>query len=199
MNGELSPVMVSVGAGRIIWWVCEKGHEWESVVSSRTKLNGAGCPICSGNKALTGYNDLATLRPDVAEQWHPTKNGELTPDQVPVGSGRKIWWVCDKGHEWKTRIADRTGGSGCPICAGKKVLAGFNDLATLCPDIAAQWHPTKNDALKPSRVTVSSGRKVWWKCERGHEWSATVNNRTRGHGCPVCARNRHSLASFRQL
>ena len=62
------------------------------------------------------YN-LAVLYPEVAEQWHPTKNGDIRPENVIPGSDKKVWWVCDKGHEWDARVSHRAKrGQGCPEC-----------------------------------------------------------------------------------
>ena len=80
-------------------------------------------------------------------------------------------------------------GRGCPFCAGQRVISGVNDLFTLRPDLAKEWDYEKNDTLKPSDVMVSSGKKVWWKCSKGHEWETTVNTRSGGRGCPYCAHN----------
>ena len=97
--------------------------------------------------------------------------------------------MCDEGHEWRASVGARSGGSGCPVCAGAVVLAGFNDLASQRPDVAAEWHPTKNE-FGPESVTVASTRKVWWMCEAGHEWQATVASRGEARGCAVCAGRR---------
>ncbi len=131
---------------------------------------------------------LADKFPDIAAQWHPTMNGGLTPDQVSAGSHTKAWWRCEQGHEWKAEVNSRTSqGSGCPVHAGQKLLAGYNDLATTFPAVAAQWHPTRNGDLIPDRVLAGTAKKAWWRCEDGHEWEATVAGRTssRGSGCPV--------------
>ena len=196
-NGELTPEQVSVGAHQKAWWLCEKGHEWQAVIGSRNQ--GRGCPICSNKQVLSGYNDLATVHPELAKEWHPTKNGELTPHDIIGGSNKKVWWQCSLGHEWEVspdvRVVDKT---GCPYCANKKVLPGFNDLATVNPGLAAEWHPTKNSNLKPEQVTVSSGKKVWWWCDKGHEWQAVVADRTAGKGCPICA-GQQILPGFNDL
>ena len=73
-------------------------------------------------KLIKGVNDLATLRPDLAAQWHPTKNGDLKPTDVTSGSGRKVLWICPLGHEWQAVIYSRVKGNGCPICASNKKL-----------------------------------------------------------------------------
>jgi len=92
---------------------CSKGHEWESLISSRT--NGSGCPYCTGKKP-TKDNNLKVKFPKVAKEFHPTKNGDLKPEDFTSGSGKKVWWVCSKGHEWDAEISGRTKGSGCPYC-----------------------------------------------------------------------------------
>lgn len=150
-----------------------------------TRSNGTGCPICSGKQVLPGFNDLATVFPHIAAEWHPTKNAFSASDVVGK-SNKKVWWQCINGHEWEAKINNRTSNKqGCPVCSGRKTLPGFNDLATKYPDIAAEWHPTKNPVLS-SRIAPKSNKKVWWQCANGHEWEATPNNRTRGSGCPIC-------------
>lgn len=186
-NAPLTPNDVSVSNGNKAWWLCEKGHEWEAVISSRNQ--GVGCPICSGHKLIVGENDLATVRPDIAKQWHPTKNGTLRPSDVTIGNGKSVYWICDNEHVWKAKIANRTNSkhpTNCPYCAGKKVLAGFNDLATVRPELVKEWHPTRNGDLTPTNVVAGSNEKVWWLCEKGHEWENTVYHRTSGEQCPYC-------------
>ena len=103
------------------------------------------------------------------DQWDAPRNLPLTPSQVSHGSKRKTWWKCEKGHDYLAAVAARTiHGSGCPYCAGRRVLSGFNDLEHLRPEVARQWHPTLNGLLLPNMVTVGSHRKVWWQCDQGH-------------------------------
>ena len=195
-NGDLTPQDVMAGSNKKVWWQCERGHEWETRISHRSK--GIGCPFCSGQRAIPGENDLATIRPDLAAQWHPTRNGRLTPQQVVAGSGKKVWWRCDKGHEWEATVANRSKGHGCLFCSGRKVLPGFNDLATTDPELAAQWHPTRNGDLTPQNVTSGSGKKVWWLGKCGHEWEAAVYSRRDGTGCPYCS-NKALLPDYNDL
>ncbi len=188
-NGTLTPRDVTAGAHRKVWWRCEKGHVWQASVFSRAN-GGTGCPYCAGKRVLPGENDLATLFPAIAAQWHPGRNGALTPEMVSPYSNRKVWWRCEKGHAYQAVIGARTiHASGCPYCAGRKVLAGFNDLSTVEPKVAAQWHPTLNGGLTPEMVTAGSRRKVWWICAEGHVWKAAVYSRAGKQkcGCPVCA------------
>lgn len=183
-NGDLTPDSVSYGSHKKIWWRCEKGHEWQSAAYVRAEKRG-GCPYCAG-KSIAPGQDFASLYPDIAVQWHPDKNGKAQPDQYLPGSHTSVWWRCGQGHEWKAAIKSRVEGSNCPYCSGRAVLPGENDLKTVAPLLARQWHPTKNGNLRPTQVLPGSARKVWWRCERGHEWQAEVYSRTAGKGCPVC-------------
>jgi len=199
-NGDLTPDQVSVSAGVKVWWRCEEGHEWEAAISDRTRRGGSPCPVHSGRTVLAGYNDLATRFPDIATQWHPTRNADLRPNQVTAGTAKKVWWRCEEGHEWEGRVNHRAYNStGCPVHANRKVLVGDNDLATHFPDVAALWHPTRNSDLRPDQVLAGTDAKVWWRCEKGHEWEAPVSRRTRQNtGCPVCT-GRALLAGFNDL
>ncbi len=183
LNGVLHWQEISANSSMKIWWQCEKGHAWAS--SARNRTGGAGCPFCSGHRAWPGENDLQTLFPAIARQWHPTRNAPLTPDQIRAYSGKKIWWRCEKGHSWCTTPASRCSGTGCPYCSGRRVSA-HNSLAAKNPQLAAQWHPQKNQGLCPTDVALHSRKKVWWQCENGHQWQATVSNRANGTGCPCC-------------
>ena len=190
-NGDLMPQDVTAGSGKKVWWQCAKGHEWQARVENRSILKN-GCPYCSGNKIWIGFNDLPTTDPELVTEWHPTKNGDLTPQDVTAGSGKKVWWQCAKGHEWQAQIASRFYGVGCPVCSGNKALKGFNDLSTIKPELATEWHMTKNGELKPQNITSRSEKKVWWQCAKGHEWKARIVNRFHGNGCPKCENERHT-------
>ena len=184
-NRTLTPQEVSKGNKTKVWWKCKKGHEYKATITSRIK--GCGCPICSGHKILIGYNDLATTYPELTTEWDYHKNKTLTPQKVTKGCNKKVWWLCERGHSYKTTIATRTEGGGCPICSGKQIQIGFNDLATTHPEIAKEWDYTKNKSLTPQNVTRGSETKVWWICEKGHSYETKVINRTAGNGCPYCS------------
>ena len=199
-NGDLTPDAVSYGSMKTVWWKGPKGddHQWRSVIANRTA--GNGCPFCGGDRA-SGTNSLAALAPEVAVEWHPGKNGELTPNQVTAGSGRIVWWKCRKGpdHEWRARVYSRVKGGKCPCCAGRQASA-TNSLATVLPEIAAQWHPTLNSGLTAADVVPFSNKRVWWKCPAApdHEWEMMVSRRTEGAGCPMCEGN-WTVANIRRF
>lgn len=197
-NIGLSPDQVAATAHRNVWWRCDQGHEWVARVNSRTR--GAGCPICSNRKVISGVNDLATTHPEFSEQWHWEKNGGLKPCDVAAGTHTRVWWRCKFGHEWQAQILSRTSKhNGCPVCAGKKVVAGQNDLASIFPNIALQWHTTRNGNKRPENVTAFSNSRVWWRCDLGHDYQCTVAHRTQGGSdCPYCV-NRKVLPGFNDL
>ncbi|MDG0059150.1 zinc-ribbon domain-containing protein [Priestia sp. P5] len=196
-NINILPDSISAGSREKVWWKCKLGHEWKAVVSSR--VAGSGCSICSGHSVLSGYNDLSTKNPALAAEWNYNKNRMLTPEMVSIGSSKKVWWQCELSHEWQASIWSRSKGNGCPVCANKRVEIGFNDLAFKCPDIAKEWHPTKNINLKSTDVVYSSSKKVWWKSSCGHEWDAKISDRYhKGNGCPYCASKR-VLAGYNDL
>lgn len=140
---------------------------------------------------------LAYTHRKLSREWHPSMNGELTPRDVTAGSGKKVWWVCDKGpdHIWQTQISHRAKhGSGCPFCSGRRASA-TSSLLALHPEIAAQWHASKNEPLAPCDVSPGSGKSVWWQCDVApdHQWKARIAHRAlNGVGCPFCANKRAS-------
>ena len=184
-NGELKPENFLVNSAKKVWWKCKKGHEWQATIASRG--SGRGCPYCANKKVVVGYNDLATLNPKLASEWNFEKNNGLTPTEVVANSHIKVWWKCEKGHEWQATISNRNSGRGCPICANKKVLKGYNDLLTINPKIASEWNYEKNGDLKPDEIVFGSHKTVWWKCDYGHEWQASIDKRDRGTNCPYCS------------
>lgn len=197
LNGGLSPETVAAGSRKKVWWQCQQGHQWQALVKSRA-IEGTGCPVCAHRRVSPGESDLATACPELALQWHPTKNGDLTPQAVFPGSIRKVWWQCREGHEWEASISSRRR-CGCPYCAGRAIIPGYNDLASLYPGIAAQWHPELNGETAPDSISPFSNKKVWWVCEKGHAWDAAVALRTgKNQGCPYYA-NRRILPGFNDL
>lgn len=131
-------------------------------------------------------------------EWDWEKNNKegIFPDSITYGSARKTWWHCALGHTYQMSVDKKTSrGFGCPICSGHRTVPGINDFATHFPEIAKEWHPTKNGYLKPSDISKKNGQKVWWICQYGHEWQATPKDRaTDNTGCPLCKSRR--LTSF---
>ena len=271
-KNQLSPKNVTFATNKKYFWKCLKGHKWKCSVFDRTK--GNGCPICSNRQLLVGYNDLLTMCPEVAKEWHPTLNGNLkptdvmyrttkrawwlcstcenvwetsirdrtyrkmsgcpkcslirrgeskrltsliqnggiknqtlidewdyeknfpyTPNNFTEGSNKSVWWKCSNNHSWKSKIGNRSIlNRGCPYCNNFKVLPGYNDFATVHPELLSEWDYEKNGDLKPNEVMSGSRTKVWWKCKIGHSYMAALNHRTSSDstGCPICYSGRQT-------
>jgi len=200
-NNELTPKQVTSGGNKKVWWLCPKGHSYESTTSHRTAMK-SGCPYCSGHK-VSEDNNLLFLFPEIAKEWHPTKNGVLTPKNFTTGVDKIIWWLCPKGHSYESMINNRTQKkypAGCPYCSGRRV-GDDNNLLVVFPEIAKEWHPTKNGDLTPEDFVSGSQKKVWWLCSKGHSYNAVIGSRTRKDkpsGCPFCS-NQSSEQEIRIL
>ena len=184
-NLPMKPSMISSGSHKKFIWKDALGHEWRASVKSR--VQGSGCPYCSHNAVLPGFNDLENKFPNIAAEWSE-RNFPVLPNQVTAFKNQKAWWKCKTcGHEWETLISTRSGGSKCPYCSGLKLLKGFNDFKTTHPSIAEEWSE-KNYPLKPDMINEKSTKNVWWKCKTcGYEYKAVIKSRVRGLICPVCA------------
>ena len=171
-------------SGKKVWWLCKCGHEWQLPPNQRLRgTRCAQCPACSG-RVSSPNNNLAIKRPDLIVEWHSKNRGK--PEDFCPHSGKKVWWLCSKGHEWEATIDHRSNGRGCPVCRGKRASSERN-LAVVFPKIAKEFHPTKNGNLIPDRVMPVSSKKVWWLCKNSHEYYEKICNRTAaGRGCHIC-------------
>lgn len=201
---QLYPNDITIGSHKKVGWKCKDcGYEWEAEVKCRTRKDGkaTGCPQCGRKKLsqyhatpIVGVNDFESSYPELAKEWNYEKNKDLKPSQFLKKSGYKVWWICSIcGHEYEAEIrAKVVSGIGCPLCSRKrtgdinaKPIKGENDLETLYPNILKEWDYNKNINL-PSTYLAKSNKKVWWKCEYGHEWQASIVNRVKGRNCPIC-------------
>jgi DNA-directed RNA polymerase subunit RPC12/RpoP len=191
-NGNLTPSDVLAGTGKNLLWLCAVcQHEWETRGSMRAKKNGTGCPACANQQIhVDGRNSLAAANSEIASEFHPTKNGEITPKEVGSGSQERVWWLCATcEHEWRTTPGHRTHrGSGCPACSNKALhIRGLNSLAVTHPNLAAEFHPDKNEGLTSKEVIAGTHKKLWWLCSTcNHDWISTGKDRVVGNGCPAC-------------
>lgn len=169
------------GSARRVWWRCGRGRAWQISAYNRTGGADRGCPYCGDRKVLKGYNDLRTTHPEIAREWNKERNGDLKPTDVIANSSKRVWWKCKEGHEWSGLVANRArrgkADPGRPYCSGRKVLAGYNDLATTHPGIAAMRHPRMNRRLKPTGVQAVSRKPAWWRGECGRVCQMAVRDR----------------------
>lgn len=177
----------SYGSNETVWWKCKSCHgEYEMRIAQKT-IKKAGCPYCNNRKLLKGFNDLESCDKGLAEEFDIEKNG-MSPSEAIYGSHKSFWWRCRNGHSYQAEMLNRKKGNGCPVCAGKSVLIGYNDLQTLHPQIAKEFDTSKNGGYTALDYTSGSSKEVWWKCSKcGYEWIAPIERRTRReHGCPQC-------------
>lgn len=135
-------------------------------------------------KLVSGNNDIAMLFSEMAAEpdgWDPSS--------ITLKSEKKLNWRSLQGHSWEASFCygTRHTGSGCPVCSCRRVVAGFNDLATRNPEVARQV-----DGCDPRTLAAVSRKKMPWSCDEGHVWDAAVRDRTgpKGTGCPVCGGKR---------
>lgn len=188
------PEEYTLGSNKTVNWICQQcGNRYKRVIKDR--VEGHGCPKCGIMRRAAGrvvgiikvQGSFEELHHDLALEWDFSKN-KKSPDEYSEKSEFRAWWKCPVcGRSYEKKIAKRSAGEGCPYCSGHKVLVGFNDIESQFPDLALEWDFEKNGDLNPCQFTKGSDQSVWWKCENGHVWQATISSRTQGHGCPYCA------------
>ena len=189
-KNTISPKDVYKGSQKKFWWKCLKDdtHLWEATVMHRNRLK-TNCPFCSGHK-VSKKNSLSDVFSSINEIWHPNKNKNLKPEMFSYGSSQEIWWICEKGHEYKQVINSKFNGKkmrlGCPICSGSTVSKSTS-FKFLKPELSKFWDTTKNNK-KPENYTLQSSELIWWKCNKheDHVWRSKISTMSFSKGCPFC-------------
>lgn len=200
-NGDLKPTDVSLHSNKLIYWLCptNPSHVWRTSVNHRS--SGTGCPFCNRHDLIVGVNDVATTHPSLLAELDPNQNVGKSLQQHHASSSEHFIWRCKMGHSWSASIYSRTQGSGCPICAGVRVVKGVNDLPTLFSDLSKEWHPTRNRTPTPECTAKDSEDRIWWLCPScGLEWASSVVNRTKNKaGCPRCTKRKTLIPGLNDL
>lgn len=184
-NVEYDMKDFTIGSSQKVWWKCfDCGKSYLMSINNKIKHPNS-CPYCSHRIVNEGVTDLMHINPSLANEWDNDKNGKLKPNQVTPSSKKMVWWLCPKGHSYKSTVYNRTNGRQCPICSGRKFVSGINDFATSYPKLLNEWDYEKNLKL-PSQYGEHQRVFVWWKDEKGHSWKQTIEARSYGHGCPIC-------------
>lgn len=194
-NGNLTPDLFTPGSSENVWWLCSNcGNEWQSIIANRAK--GHGCDICADPiRRLNHKKAILAKRGSIDKEWclqdWDYEANAHGPEFYSNGSGECVHWRCHIcGHKWQAVICDRTRDyrNGCPLCAGKIIVSGVNDLFTLHPELMSEWYYENNAGVDPTAIGVGSREYVSWKCQKcGYIWPAQVYNRANGKGCPCCA------------
>ena len=205
-----TPSEVSVGSNKKAWFVCpDCKQEFEARVfhvARSLKRGNTGCPVCAGIKVVPGINDLATICPKASAMW--SSKNVCTPSEVSAGNHKKVVFVCpDCKQEFEASIcnvghAAKNGSTGCPVCAGRKVVPGINDLATQCPKVVPMWSD-KND-YTPSEISTRSERRAIFVCpDCKKEFVTSVRAMTRAIAsgatcCPDCKMRMRTISAARK-
>ena len=194
-NGKLTPDLFIPGSSERAWWLCPKcGNEWQASIVNRTK--GHGCDICAtSRRKITKKDTILSRRGSIDKKWclldWDYEENEYGPEHYTNGSGEVVSWRCHNcGYKWKTPICNRTRDykNGCPLCSGKEIVSGINDLPTVKPELMEEWDYENNTEIDPTTVGRGSHEYVSWKCKIcGYRWTAQIYNRANGKGCPCCA------------
>ena len=150
-------------------------------------------------------SNLIDRFPDLLAEWDYENNNanNIDVNTVTYGSHKLAAWKCIAyKHEYMMVVKERVNGQGCPFCANKKVLRGFNDFMSKYPEIVRnEWDWINNDAdeIKPDCITAGTCRQVYFRCEdcKG-SYKMAVNVKTAGNGCPYCS-NHRVLTGFNDL
>lgn len=143
--------------------------------------------------------DLASTHADIAAQWHPSLNGAVTAQTVVGGSSMRYCWRCPDGHDYRSRVSSRINGRVCPVCAGQRVNAGYNDLGTTHPHLGVEWDRDGIGSLTPENVIAGSSRRANWICPLGHRYSKTINRRLKVLRASTASTGWSSVASMTSL
>lgn len=206
-KNRLRPSDFTVASHTVAWWRCpDCGTEWQGEIRNRVE-GGSKCPLChpTQKNVRKGENTVDVTDPKDVADWDYESNDPLTPADVTRSYARKVWWICSScGYRYKESVSIHIHKfEKCPCCSNYKVVAGKNDLATLRPDLAAEWDHEANGDLTPSDVTAVSNTMVHWVCSRcGEKWIATPGSRngdTESYtSCRVC-RNHKTKVGWNDL
>lgn len=199
---EVRPDSISIGSHLQAYWSCAIcGYSYPREVQNQVKIyrqRGTNniCPICRGKRVIPGFNSLKARHPDIVEaEWDYTKN-TVEPNQIAPHTNKKVWWKCTNGHSYQSSPNNKLNGGGdCPYCSHQKVSTETSLFATY-PEIAKEWHPTRNNC-GPEDVLPQSNIEVWWKCSVcGNEFKKKVYQRIQSpFGCKECNKGRQTSVS----
>lgn len=182
----IKPEEVTAGSNEKVIWKCSSGkdHVWKNRIVNRAIRNN-NCPYCYNKASST--NNIIITHPNHCKEWNYEKN-IIKPEEINYGSVKKVWWKCNKKHEWQATPNNKIGkNQSCPYCSGK-ITDGTNSLIALHPELCKEWDCNKN-IISPHSVLPHSHKKIWWKCNKdnSHQWQATPNSRVSLlTSCPHC-------------
>ncbi|MFB5088341.1 zinc-ribbon domain-containing protein [Psychrobacillus sp. PGGUH221] len=190
LNKNITPDSYLPFSNQVVSWDCPICKStYNKMINERTG-NGEGCPYCAG-KRVNETNCLSNTHSHLALEWDYSMNGDLTPNNVTKGSHEKVWWICERNHSYPAYVYSRIDGRGCPTCYklyGRhkpQKAKRENSLGVKKPEVAKQWHSTKNGDISPYEVGAYARKEYWWLCDNGHEFHKSPNSR-RSAKCSYC-------------
>jgi hypothetical protein len=173
------PSKIGLWSKHRVPWKCTEGHIWEQVVKERVRQK-IGCPVCSNLMVFLGFNDLLTVRPEIASEadgWDPST--------IVFSSSKIKRWKCKQGHTWSATVEQRyRKGTRCRICSQKN--KGWTRLPKLINS-----HPNLIDYVKLEvleKYTFKSTQRITLPCDKGHSYQMTLRSLAkRGPFCTVCS------------
>jgi hypothetical protein len=189
-NGDADPRALISRDPNKYWWTCPNGHDYQATV--RALITGRQCRVCIGSEISSGINDFKTLYPELALDWHPTKNGPISPDSIGVGAKTKYWWLCRNQHEYQSDVWNKVIGKKCRACAGLVAVAGESDFPSRHPELLPYFVPGVNEVETLEGVHPGSELLVGWRCPLGHEWTQAIReiSRKRKNPCSTCSNSK---------
>ena len=187
-KNEKSPEDYSPHSKVKVYWKCKNGHSWIATLASRAKGIG-NCQVCSS---------IIITNPDLLKEWDYAKNKDFSPEELSVGSSKKVWWICPKHGSYKLSVYDKVNGVNCLACSKtkkiesyqQKILEKRGSLFSNRPELMKYWDYDKNSEIAdPRKITVGCYTEVWWKCENGHSWLskiATMTDKRKKKSCKFC-------------
>ena len=202
LNTDIDPSMIKPSQQIRVHWKCSDGHSWVATVKQRVNKR-TKCPYCVLQKSTIAPREksLGVCCPDLMSFWDMELNQSLNPYAVYPNSREIVHWKCSLGHQWTQSIKKAVHSSMqlCPVCNNRVVVPGFNDLATINPQLAQEWDNQLN-SLTPEEVTAGSNHKIWWKCNKDHVWYARVNARNFYNSqCPECVAGSFTSKAEKEL
>lgn len=155
-------------------WVCPAtGEEYVRSVDTQISCKGVS-PFESNRKIHKGFNDIFAVCPDIEDMWDFEKN-TLSPYKLGAVSTKKAWWLCpETGYSYSRKISEQVkAGRTSPVMSGRIVVEGYNDLQSKHPEVLEFWDDELN-VIKPSEVTPSSSKSVWWHYSDGCSYQKQV-------------------------
>ncbi|PZF12157.1 hypothetical protein DEJ25_10085 [Curtobacterium sp. MCPF17_011] len=174
------------GSGDKPEWICpDCGHHYKMSLYNRSQ--GSGCEPCRRVGLRSTRTSLVDTHPDIAAQWHPTRNNGKQPEDYSYGSNDEVYWLCttSAAHWYPQRIDRKVQGYGCSLCSSRRLILRVNDLATTDPLLVTEWHDYLNVPKRPELMFAGTDRH-WWKCAFGHVKQQSVPNRRKSRGCTDC-------------